>query len=38
MSKQSIVMLEPEKKRWIDSSFIHNQHGTFTNQVLTEFV
>jgi len=36
--KQALVTEAPEtKKRWIDTGFIHNQHGTFTDQVLTEF-
>ncbi len=38
MNKQDTVTEAPAKeKRWIDSSFIHNQHGTFFNQVLGEF-
>ncbi|XP_059097221.1 putative uncharacterized protein DDB_G0291608 isoform X2 [Tigriopus californicus] len=39
MNKQALVTEAPESAlRWVDSKFIHNQHGTFTNQVLTEFV
>ncbi len=38
MNKQDIVTESPAKEaRWIDTQFIHRQHGTFTNQVLTEF-
>ena len=38
MDKYGVVMYEPaDKGSWVDSAFIHNQHGTFTNQVLNEF-
>ena len=38
MDKYRVVTYEPaDKGSWVDSAFIHNQHGTFTNQVLNEF-
>ena len=38
MTKHETVTEAPEKeRRWIDTGFIHNTHGTFTSQVLTEF-
>ncbi len=38
LTKHETVTEAPEKeKRWIDTGFIHNTHGTFTSQVLTEF-
>ena len=38
MDKYKVVTYKPaDKGSWVDSSFIHNQHGTFTNQVMNEF-
>ncbi len=38
LDKHDLVTEAPQgKKRWIDTGFIHKQHGTFIEQVLTEF-